>query len=77
MIFTYSLTGPIMKVEKLQLEFKRHKLTKQIIQGWPKELVMGCENFSNLCVAIGGTIREVGRFLSSSLSPPTNLPKNG
>ena len=49
-----------MKVEKLQLEFKRHKLTKQIIQGWPKELVMGCENFSNLCVVMGGIIGGVG-----------------
>ena len=60
-----------MKVEKLQLEFKRHKLTKQIIQGWPKELVMGCENFSNLCVVMGGIIGGVGAlalFLSLSLS---------
>ena len=32
------------------------------IQGWPKELVMGCENFSNLCVVIGGTIGGVGRL---------------
>ena len=40
------------------------------IQGWPKELVMGCENFSNLCVVIGGTIGGVGRlrFFSPSLS---------
>ena len=48
------------------------------VQGWPKELVMGCENFSNLCVVIGGTIGGVGRlhFFSPSLS--TRKPaKNG
>ena len=39
------------------------------LQGWPKELVMGCENFQNLCVVISGTIRGVGRlpFLPFSL----------
>ena len=43
------------------------------IQGWPKELVMGCENFSNLCVVIGGTIGGVGRwrFLPLSLAAAT------
>ena len=37
------------------------------LQGWPKEFVMGCENFSNLCVVIGGTIGGWGLALSPSL----------
>ena len=40
------------------------------LQGWPKEFVMGCENFRNLCVVIGGTIGGEGglRFLPLPLS---------
>ena len=37
------------------------------VQGWPKELVMGCENFQNLCVVIGGTIGGWGACLPSLL----------
>ena len=39
------------------------------VQGWPKELVMGCENFCNLCVAIGETAEGWGAF-----SLPLSLP---
>ena len=58
----------------------RYPITTYDLQGWPKDLVMGCENFQNLCVVIGGTIGGVGRWrflplsLSLSLSLPANLP---
>ena len=38
------------------------------VQGWPKELVMGCENFHDLCMTFGGTSGGVGtEALSLSL----------
>ena len=48
-------------------------LTPTYVQGWPKELVMGCENFSNLCVVTGGTIRGWG---ACAFSLPLSLPAN-
>ena len=47
------------------------------VQGWPKELVMDCENFQNLCVVISGTIGGVGRlpFLPLSSCKPAFLPE--